>query len=84
VVYFVSDKDGIIVLRGQAQNESTGQYIINLTTENTSKLSSGPNQIKIFATSFQALRPSISSETILAIQGGGTNQISNSNKTSSG
>jgi peptide/nickel transport system substrate-binding protein len=84
VVYFVSDKDGIIVLRGQAQNESTGQYIINLTTENTSKLSSGPNQIKIFATSFEALRPSISSETILAIQGGGTNQISNSNKTSSG
>lgn len=81
VHYFVSNKDGIVVIRGEAQNESTGQFSINLTADNTSKLSSGPNQIKIFATSYDALRPAISSNTILAVPGGGTNQTSNNNQT---
>jgi peptide/nickel transport system substrate-binding protein len=66
VNYFVSNKDGIVVARGQAQPESPGQFNINLTSDMTSKLSPGPNQIRIFATSNEALRPDISSTTILA------------------
>jgi hypothetical protein len=48
----------------------------------TAKLSTGPNQIKIFATSKEALRPDISSSTILAVPGAGaigSSQITNNN-----
>ena len=69
VNYFVSNKDGIVVARGQAQPESLGQFNITLTSEVTAKLSAGPNQIRIFATSNEALRPDISSSTILAVPG---------------
>ena len=69
VNYFVSNKDGIVVARGQAQPESPGQFNITLTSEVTAKLSAGPNQIRIFATSNEALRPDISSSTILAVPG---------------
>ena len=69
VNYFVSNKDGIVVARGQAQPESPGQFNITLTSEMTAKLSAGPNQIRIFATSNEALRPDISSSTILAVPG---------------
>ena len=69
VNYFVSNKDGIVVARGQAQPESVGQFAITLTSEVTAKLSAGPNQIRIFATSNEALRPDISSSTILAVPG---------------
>ncbi|MDQ3808175.1 MAG: hypothetical protein M3298_08410, partial [Thermoproteota archaeon] len=66
VNYFVSNKDGIVVARGEAQPESLGQFSINLTPDITAKLTPGPNQIRIFATSNEALRPDISSNTILA------------------
>ena len=69
VNYFVSNKDGIVVARGEAQPESPGQFNIDLTSEMAAKLSPGPNQIKIFATSNEALRPDISSSTILAAPG---------------
>ena len=69
VNYFVSNKDGIVVARGQAQPESPGQFNITLTSEVTAKLSAGPNQIRIFATSNEALRPDISSNaTFLLFQ----------------
>lgn len=80
VNYFVSNKDGIVVARGQAQTESLGQFNINLTSEVTAKLSAGPNQIRIFATSNEALRPDISSSTILAVPGAlGATQGTNNN-----
>jgi peptide/nickel transport system substrate-binding protein len=79
VNYFVSNKDGVVVARGEAQPESPGQFNINLTSDMTSKLSPGPNQIRIFATSNEALRPDISSSTILAAPGalGSTQGTSN-------
>ena len=80
VNYFVSNKDGIVVARGQAQPESPGQFNITLTSEVTAKLSAGPNQIRIFATSNEALRPDISSSTILAAPGAlGSTQGTNLN-----
>jgi peptide/nickel transport system substrate-binding protein len=80
VNYFVSNKDGIVVATGQAQPESPGQFNITLTSEVTAKLSAGPNQIRIFATSNEALRPDISSSTILAAPGAlGSSQGTNLN-----
>jgi peptide/nickel transport system substrate-binding protein len=80
VNYFVSNKDGIVKVRGEAQPQSTGQFTIDLTSEMTAMLSPGPNQIKIFATSKDALRPDISSNTILAAPGAlGFSQSTNNN-----
>jgi peptide/nickel transport system substrate-binding protein len=84
VNYFVSNKDGIVVIRGQAQHESTGQFHIDLTADMTSRLLSGPNQIKIFATSNEALRPDIYSNTILAVPGTSTNQTTYNEQPESG
>jgi peptide/nickel transport system substrate-binding protein len=67
VNYFVSNKDGTVVATGQAQQQgSPGQFNIDLTSEMTAKLSPGPNTIRIFAVSNEALRPDISASTILA------------------
>jgi hypothetical protein len=83
VNYFVSNKDGIVVTRGEARAGSTGQFTIDLSPDITAKLSTGPNQIKIFATSNEALRPDISSSTILAAPGAiGSNQSTNNNNNS--
>jgi peptide/nickel transport system substrate-binding protein len=79
VNYFVSNKDGIVVVRGEAQPQSTGEFTIDLTSDMTAMLSPGPNQIKIFATSNDALRPDISSSTILAAPGAPSFSQSNNN-----
>jgi peptide/nickel transport system substrate-binding protein len=80
VNYFVSNKDGMVVIRGEAPAGTTGQFNIDLSPDMTAKLSAGPNQIKIFATSKEALRPDISSSTILAAPGAiGSNQSTNNN-----
>jgi peptide/nickel transport system substrate-binding protein len=84
VNYFVSNKDGIVVIRGEGQQDSTGQFRIDLTADMTSKLSPGPNQVKIFATSNEALRPAISSNTILVVPGTGTNQTTSNYQTAEG
>jgi peptide/nickel transport system substrate-binding protein len=84
VNYFVSNKDGIVVIRGEARHESTSQFHIDLTADMTAKLSPGPNQIKIFATSNEALRPDISSNTILAVPGSGTNQTTSNDQAGTG
>ena len=82
VNYFVSNKDGIVVIRGEGQQNNTGQFRIDLTADMTSKLSAGPNQVKIFATSNEALRPAISSNTILVVPGTGTNQTTSNDQSS--
>src|SRR5215203_3264384 len=51
--YFVSDKDGKLIVKGKAEQNSTetGNFQINLDSNETSKLSVGPNLLKIFANS---------------------------------
>jgi peptide/nickel transport system substrate-binding protein len=83
VNYFVSNKAGSVVVKGEASPKGTGQFKIDLTAEETSKLSSGPNQLKIFASSFKAQRPDISTSTILASTSTGSNQTQ-SNQTGGG
>jgi peptide/nickel transport system substrate-binding protein len=73
--YFVSDRDGRLVVHGQVQptnntsNNPSGTYEINIQGNETSKLSMGPNTLKIFATSREAYRPAISTNILLAIPG---------------
>jgi peptide/nickel transport system substrate-binding protein len=80
VNYFVSDRDGRLIIHGQAQppsspptnstsNKPSGIYEINIQGNETSKLSLGPNTLKIFATSKEAYRPAILSRILLAIPG---------------
>lgn len=84
VNYFISNSDGQVVIRGEAQQhqDNIGQFNIDLAAEMTANLSPGPNQIRIFATSNEALRPDISSSTILAVSGtSGISQTTNGNQT---
>jgi peptide/nickel transport system substrate-binding protein len=66
VDYFISDKDGKVVVRGTAQPADAGTFVINIPGEETSRLSAGPNQLKIFANSNFAFSPDVSTTTILA------------------
>ncbi len=69
VDYFVLDKSGKVIITGKANSTATsaGQFRIELSSEETSKLSLGPNQVRIFANSFYAFRPDISERTIIAL-----------------
>jgi peptide/nickel transport system substrate-binding protein len=70
--YFISDKDGKLIIKGKAEhnNNEDGNFQITLKSNETSKLSVGPNLLKIFANSNYAFRPDLSTRTILAIPGG--------------
>jgi peptide/nickel transport system substrate-binding protein len=82
VNYFISNKNGNVVVRGEAQPApgSAGSFGLNLTPDDTSKLTPGPNQLKIFANSKYAFRPDIATNTILAAaetsSSSGENQMS--------
>lgn len=73
VDYFIFDKDGKVAARGEAapakdnNNSTAGTFKIDLSAGNTSKLTPGPSQLKIFANSKYAFRPDISTNTILAV-----------------
>jgi peptide/nickel transport system substrate-binding protein len=68
VNYFISNKNGNVVVKGEAQpaSGSVGSFGLNLTANDTSKLTPGPNQLKIFANSKYAFRPDIATNTVLA------------------
>ncbi len=67
--FFVLDKDGRVIITGKANHtpDHPGQFKIELSSEETSKLSLGPNQIRIFANSIYAFRPDVSEKTIIAM-----------------
>jgi peptide/nickel transport system substrate-binding protein len=73
VNYFLSDRDGRLVVHGQVPptnntgNKPSGIYEINIQGNETSKLSVGPNTVKIFATSKEAYRPAVATNILLAI-----------------
>ncbi len=73
VNYFLSDRDGRLVVHGQVPptnntgNKPSGIYEINIQGNETSKLSVGPNTLKIFATSKEAYRPAVATNILLAI-----------------
>lgn len=67
--YFISNKEGRIVSHGIAEPDmsAVGMFEVNLLANETSKLSIGPNILKLFANSKEAFRPDISTNTILGI-----------------
>ncbi len=67
--YFFFNKDGKVVVRGEAKpsQDSLGVFKIDLMADDASKLTPGPNQLKVFANSKYAFRPDISTNTILAV-----------------
>lgn len=67
VSYFIFDKSGGVVIKGEAKPVGkSGTFTINIPAGETAKLSVGPNTVKIFANSKQAFRPDIATATILA------------------
>jgi len=69
VSYFISNKDDRVVVQGVATASSAvnklGTYGIILRDNQTSKLSVGPNTLKIFANSREAFRPDIYSTVLI-------------------
>jgi peptide/nickel transport system substrate-binding protein len=67
VNYFLSDRDGKVILSGQAEplgdgspvSQQQGTYEFSLNSSDTSKLKVGPNSLKLFANSEEAFRPDI-------------------------
>ncbi|HVX02021.1 MAG TPA: ABC transporter substrate-binding protein [Nitrososphaera sp.] len=95
VDYFIFDKDGKVAARGEAtptkdSNSTAGTFKIELAADNSSKLTPGPSQLKIFANSKYAFRPDISTNTILAVatntatSGGSSNSSSTGTTTTAG
>jgi peptide/nickel transport system substrate-binding protein len=84
VNYFILDKNGKVAVKGEGEPaaDSAGVFSIELPAEETSKLSPGPNRLRIFANSDYAFRPDISETTILAAAAAATtsgNSSSSSN-----
>ncbi|MDQ6863874.1 MAG: ABC transporter substrate-binding protein [Thermoproteota archaeon] len=69
VNYFISNKDNKVVVQGVAKPASAdnklGTYNIILLENDTSKLSVGPNTLKIFANSREAFKPDIYSTVLI-------------------
>ncbi len=65
--YFMKDMDGNIVIDGMIRPSSNGNFQIELSESDTSRLSTGPNQLKLFAISNLALKPDIYTTSIIAV-----------------
>ncbi|MGH9993452.1 MAG: CFI-box-CTERM domain-containing protein, partial [Nitrososphaera sp.] len=67
VSYFISGREGTVVKgQGKPLSDQPGKFLIDMNADETSKLSSGPNTLKVFATSNMAYRPDFRVTTILA------------------
>ncbi|MGA7007711.1 MAG: hypothetical protein WBY28_11600, partial [Nitrososphaeraceae archaeon] len=68
VVYFVSDKDGKMLVQGNAEKtDQMGHYVVHLSGNQTKHLSEGPNEFKMFVQSYDALKPDIFATTIIGL-----------------
>jgi len=68
VFYFVSDKDGRTVISGNTSvSDGNGKYSIEIPTNKTALLQTGPSTLKIFAVSDSAYRPDIQTTTLIAV-----------------
>ena len=68
--YYISNRAGDVVLNGvaKADNITAGKFLVQLEKQDTNKLTTGPNVIKVFANSYEAYKPDIVTKTILAIK----------------
>lgn len=65
--YFLKDSKGNTALSGTLQPSSDGKFQINLSEADTTKLSSGANELKLFAISNFALKPDIYTTSIIGL-----------------
>ena len=67
VNYFISNKDDRVVVQGVAKPSSNkiGDYSIILHQNDTSKLSVGPNTLKVFTNSMKAFKPDVYSTVLI-------------------
>jgi peptide/nickel transport system substrate-binding protein len=79
VYYFVSDRNGALITKGQAVANDTGKFHFELPSNETEKLMAGPNELKLFVTGKDAVRYKVSSHTVLA-----TSAQSSGNQSSTG
>lgn len=83
VTYFISGREGTVVKgQGRPLSDQPGKFVLDLNENDTSRLSSGPNTLKVFATSNMAYKPDFRISTILA--SGATNGTGGSGTTSNG
>jgi peptide/nickel transport system substrate-binding protein len=70
VNYYFSDSSGNVIISGMAKQTSAtaGRFAIDLSDNDTQKLSAGPNTLKMFAASLDAYKPDIITKTIVAIK----------------
>lgn len=65
--YFIKNSEGNIVVKGMTKPSSDGKFQIELSKSDTPKLSSGSNQLKLFAISNLALKPDIYTTSIIGL-----------------
>jgi hypothetical protein len=68
--YYLSNSSGnVIISRIAKQIRGTeGKFMIELNDNDTKRLSTGPNTLKIFAASPDAYKPDIVTKTVIAIK----------------
>lgn len=68
VSYFISNKAGSVVAKGIARpvEGKAGIFAIDVPAADTARMSAGPNQIKVFASSNEAFKPHIVTATVIA------------------
>ena len=68
VVYFISDKDGKLLVQGNAEKtDQMGLYVVHLSGNQTKYFSQGPNELKMFVQSYEALKPDIFATPIIGL-----------------
>jgi len=74
--YYLSNGLGNVIVSGVGKpiSSTIGSYSINLNSSDTNKLSTGPNTLKIFASSFDAYKPDILTRLVIAVRTAGMAQ----------
>jgi peptide/nickel transport system substrate-binding protein len=70
VNYYFSNSSGSVIISGMAKQMSAtvGRFAIDLSDNDTRKLSAGSNTLNVFAASLDAYKPDIVTKTIVAIK----------------
>jgi peptide/nickel transport system substrate-binding protein len=75
--YYISNRAGYVVLDGIAKpdNNTDGRFLVQLGTQDTKKLTTGPNAIKIFANSYEAYKPDVVTKPFIATNSNSSSEI---------
>lgn len=69
VYHFLKNSNGNVVVRGDVSPSSDGKFQINLSKDDTMKLSAGTNELKLLAISNLALKPDVYTTSIIGSGG---------------